>query len=285
MIDLIVTLYPVFIGILLLGGVCGVVGSFSVLRREAMMSDALSHAALPGACLSFFLLGEKNIIGGLIATLICGFLTSFIVRMLLSISVIPKDAALSFSIGWNLSFGLILLQLVQSSPLGNKAGLGNFLYGRAASMTVDEVQASLVVTLAALVCIVIYKERLKIFCFDELFFSCVGPSRIFTSSIIIFLTLSVSLVALPSVGAIVLIAFFIIPGTIAKRVTTSFEATLVYSFIIGSFGALFGALLSILLSEESSKGVATGPTMVLCLSSILILIFAAKKYLFTTVIK
>lgn len=277
MIELIFTLYPVFIGIGLLGGVCGLVGTFSVLRKEAMMSDALSHAALPGACLSFLMLGEKSVSGGLVATLMCGFITSFLVKLLLRIPVVPKDAALSFSIGWNLSLGLVLLQIIQSSPFGAKSGLGNFLYGRAASMTEDEVQASIIVVLMTLVCVFVWKERLKVFCFDELFFSSVGPSPLFTSSIIIFLTLSVSLVALPSVGAIVLIAFFIIPGTLAKRFTRSFEMCLVTSFLIGCVGSLMGACVSVFLSESSGKGVATGPTMVVTLFLLSVFMFINKR--------
>ena len=50
----------VMLGTSLLGCVAGVVGSFAILRRRALVGDLLSHAALPGLCLAFLLLGERQ---------------------------------------------------------------------------------------------------------------------------------------------------------------------------------------------------------------------------------
>jgi len=53
----------VMIGTALLGGMSGVVGSFAVLRGRALVGDMLSHAALPGVCIAFWWMNDRNLLG------------------------------------------------------------------------------------------------------------------------------------------------------------------------------------------------------------------------------
>ena len=52
----------VILGTSLLGCVSGVVGTFAVLRRRALVGDAVAHASLPGLCLVYLLFGERNFV-------------------------------------------------------------------------------------------------------------------------------------------------------------------------------------------------------------------------------
>ena len=61
----------VLMGTTLLGANAGLVGSFTVLRGRALIGDALAHAALPGLCVAFLMLGERSLpamLGGALAS-------------------------------------------------------------------------------------------------------------------------------------------------------------------------------------------------------------------------
>ena len=92
MFELDYTLRTVALGGALLGLVSGVLGSFAVLRRQSLMGDALSHAALPGVAIAFLFSGRELsalLLGAGIASL---FAVGFI-RALTSTTRIKQDAA------------------------------------------------------------------------------------------------------------------------------------------------------------------------------------------------
>jgi len=64
------TLQVITLGTAILGASCGMLGSFAVLRKQSLLGDAISHAALPGIALAFILLGTKNAIAILLGALV-----------------------------------------------------------------------------------------------------------------------------------------------------------------------------------------------------------------------
>ena len=66
------TFQNVVIGASLLGLISGPLGCFAVLRRQSLLGDAISHAALPGICLSFIITGSRDIGGIIMGSLITG---------------------------------------------------------------------------------------------------------------------------------------------------------------------------------------------------------------------
>lgn len=72
----------VLIGVSLLGACAGPVGSFAVLRRRALTGDALAHAALPGVCLAFLLVGQRSFFALLLGALASGILGILVISAL-----------------------------------------------------------------------------------------------------------------------------------------------------------------------------------------------------------
>ncbi len=81
------TLGVITLGTAVLGAVCGMLGSFAVLRRQSLLGDAISHAALPGIALAFLLTGTKQTHFLLLGALISGLLGTFWIK-----SIVKKPA-------------------------------------------------------------------------------------------------------------------------------------------------------------------------------------------------
>ena len=74
------TLRTITLGTAILGAICGMLGSFAVLRKQSLLGDAISHAALPGIALAFIFTGVKDTNLLLIALLISGLLGTFWIK-------------------------------------------------------------------------------------------------------------------------------------------------------------------------------------------------------------
>ena len=124
----------VLLGVTLLGVAAGVVGTFAMLRKRALMSDALSHASLPGIAVAFLIgtalgQGGRNLwllLAGAAASGILGVLTvQFIVRW----TRLPIDAAMGAVLSVFFGLGFVLLSYIQTLDTGDQGGIAKFIYG------------------------------------------------------------------------------------------------------------------------------------------------------------
>ena len=111
-------LVTVLIGTSLLGCVAGMVGSFAVLRRRALVGDLIAHAALPGICLAFLVAGHRQfelfLLGALISGLIGVSLVTFICRWTRT----KEDAAIGIVLSTFFGAGVALLSVISRSAIG-----------------------------------------------------------------------------------------------------------------------------------------------------------------------
>ncbi|HEY2761136.1 MAG TPA: metal ABC transporter permease, partial [Pirellulales bacterium] len=129
----------VYAGAGLLGAVAGLVGSFSVLRRRALASDALAHATLPGLCLAFLVIGSRNLPALLIGALCTGWLGVAAISALRRWTRIREDTAICVVLGVFFGAGIALSRSIENaSGIGGKAGLDAFLLGNIGGMTHGE---------------------------------------------------------------------------------------------------------------------------------------------------
>src|SRR5262245_60628055 len=84
----------VMIGTALLGSTSGVIGTFAVLRRRALVGDMLSHAALPGICIAFLILKKRDLIGLSVGALATGLIAIAVVTLLRRYTRTKEDAAI-----------------------------------------------------------------------------------------------------------------------------------------------------------------------------------------------
>ena len=139
------TIQIVSMGSALLGIVSGVIGSFAVLRKQSLLGDVVSHAALPGIALAFIFVQVKDTNVLLIGALIAGLLATGAVRVIDKYSRIKFDSALALVLSVFFGAGLVLLTYIQKIPNANQAGLDKFIFGQASTLLKKDVYTVLIV--------------------------------------------------------------------------------------------------------------------------------------------
>jgi manganese/zinc/iron transport system permease protein len=92
-----------------LGSICGMLGSFAVLRKQSLLGDAISHAALPGIAIAFLITGTKETNVLLIGALVSGLLGAFWIRGITKRTHLKSDTALGLILSIFFGFGMLLL--------------------------------------------------------------------------------------------------------------------------------------------------------------------------------
>ena len=238
----------------LLGVAAGVVGSFLLLRKRSLMGDVLSHAALPGIAIAFVIMVAaggtgKWLPGLLLGATVAGALGMLAVLAIRETTRLKDDTAMGIVLSVFFGIGVAVLGVVQSMPQGSAAGLEKFIYGKTASMVMQDF--SLISTVAVLVCIaslLLFKE-FKALCFDDGFAASQGWPVTLLDTTLLALVAAVTVVGLQAVGLILIIAFLIIPPAAARFWTHDLRTMMTLSAVIGGASGWLGASMSALLPK------------------------------------
>ena len=111
------TLRTITLGTAILGAICGMLGSFAVLRKQSLLGDAISHAALPGIAIAFLITGTKETNVLLVGALISGLLGAFWIRGITKNTHLKSDTALGLILSIFFGFGMLLLTYIQKQYL------------------------------------------------------------------------------------------------------------------------------------------------------------------------
>src|SRR5262245_37106565 len=131
------TLRTVALGAAALGTVSGALGMFAVLRRQSLLGDAVSHAALPGIALAFLVTHSKGPLVLATGAALAGWAATLVVLAVVRHSRIPYDSALGMALSVFFGFGLVLLTWLQKRPDASQAGLDKYLFGQAATLLAE----------------------------------------------------------------------------------------------------------------------------------------------------
>lgn len=272
----------VLLGTGLLGVASGIIGSYAVLRRRALMGDALAHAALPGICVAYLVLGERNFGAMLLGALVSGSVGVLIISLLRHATRIKEDAAIGMVLSVSFGLGIVLLRNIQNQPSGNRAGLNAYIYGKAASMVRADV--AMILAVCALVLIVsslLYKE-FKLLSFDRAFAATQGWPTLTLDIIMMGLLVTVTVVGLPAVGVVMMAAMLIIPGASARFWTERLGVMLLLAAGFGLLTGVVGTWASAVYSR-----LPAGPMIVLVGSACfgLSMLFAPRRGLIARMIR
>ena len=228
----------VVFGAAVLGCAAGIVGCFTLLRKRALMGDAISHATLPGIALAFIcanLVGwdDKSLPLLLAGATVTGLIGVGVILTLRNLTRLKEDAALGVVLSVFFGAGIALLGVVQQMETGHAAGLESFIFGKTASMGASDAK---LISAAALVCLVVcvavYKE-FKLLCFDESFAGSRGFPVIVLDLVLMSTVVVISIVGLQAVGLILMVALLIIPAAAARFWTEKLWQMLVIASLLG----------------------------------------------------
>jgi manganese/zinc/iron transport system permease protein len=252
------TLRTVALGGAILGALAGALGSFAVLRRQSLLGDAISHAALPGIVLAFLLTGSRSTPVLLLGAAIAGWLGTLAVLGIIRGGRLSEDSALGIVLSVFFGAGLVLLTWVQGRPDARQAGLDTFLFGQAATLLPEDVQwLGIVAAGAGLGTLLLWKE-FKILTFDPDFARALGlPLRRVELLLSALLVLAIAL-GLQMAGVVLMSALVVAPAAAARQWTASLRGMVLLAAGFGALSGVLGAMVS-----ASAPGIPTGPTMVL----------------------
>lgn len=256
------------IGSMLLGISCGLLGSFIVVRKMALVGDALSHAVLPGVALGFLWNMTKDPIAIFVGATLAGLLGAAMVTLIKQTTKLKEDAALGLVLASFFAVGICLLTMIQRLPTGNKSGINNFLFGQAAAMSVNDVRLMAVVTAGAIAAIWIFYKEFLVTSFDATFARVAGfPAQLIHYALMLLLAFAV-VIALQAVGVVLVSAMLITPAAAAYLLTDRMSRMLWLAALFGMLAGAAGAFFSFL-----GPNLPTGPFMVLGATCVFALAF------------
>ena len=246
----------VVVGTALLGGMSGVVGSFAVLRGRSLVGDMLAHAALPGVCLAFLLIGSRNLLGLSIGALVAGLAAIGAVTMIVRWTRTKEDAAIGIVLSTFFGAGVVLLSVIQKPSVGgNKAGLDAYLFGEPGNMLSSDLMLLGATAIVVVLTVGLLFKEFELVCFDKNFAQSQGWPTLWLDLVMMASLAIVTVVGLPVMGVILMAAMIIFPAATARLWTDRLPFMLL---LAGGFGIAAGTVGTTL-----GRGLPAGAVIVL----------------------
>ena len=236
---------------------CGLIGNYLILRRMALVGDAISHSILPGIAIAFLLAGSRNTSVMFIGALAAGILTTVIIEIIHKRSRVKQDAAIGIAFTTLFAIGVVLISLYadrvdldQECVLYGEIGfvwmapptyLGNIALGP------QPVVRMAFVTLVTAALIVLFYKELLVSSFDPGLAASVGINATVMHYALMSMLSIVVVSAFEAVGAILVIAMLILPGATASLLSQRLPAVLALSVLHGALSAVLGMHLAVWL--------------------------------------
>lgn len=253
----------VAIGATLLGVSAGVTGTFLFLRKRALVSDAISHATLPGVCLAFLGLvalgGDgRNLLALLLGSAVSAWAGLLCMTWLTRRTRLAEDAAIGAVLSVFFGFGIVLLTVIQTMGVGRQAGLEGFLLGSTAGMLWADALIIAIGGAATLLLVMIIRRPMTMVSFDPEYAAARGLPVHRIDLAMMGLVMAVTVVGLKIVGLILIVALLIIPPVTARFWSERSERVVLLAGATGGLAGFIGAALS-----ASAPNLPTGPIIVL----------------------
>lgn len=249
----------------LLSVCCASIGVFLVLRQMAMMSDAISHAVLPGIVVAVFLVGGRETIHVVIGGVLMGILTVSLVELICRSGKLREDSAIGIVFPALFSIGVIMITQAGNVHIDTQ----HVLYGAVEFVPFDTIQwgsdnlgpKSLWVLsflgIANLAFIALFYKELKLSTFDRTFAMTIGMMPALVHYMLMVIVATTVVVAFELVGAILVIAILIVPPSTAYLLTDRLSYMLVLSITIGIISTVSGYVAALAFDVSIAGAMAT----------------------------
>ena len=268
------TTQMVLLGTALLGLASGIAGTFAVLRKESLIGDGLSHAALPGVVIAFLLTGIKDIEVLITGAAFSSIAAAWLITITVENSKIKFDGALATILSAFFGLGMVLLTYLQSLNNAGQAGLSKFIFGQAATILARDVYITSAAALIIIVLTALFWKELKLISFDVEYAKTLQIPVTFTLILYRSLLIMTIIIGIQSVGAILISSLLIAPAVGARQWTNKLGTMCILAGFFGMLSAMGGTIWS-----TSVQKLPTGPAIIVILSVIVLLslIFAPNR--------
>ncbi|TPN84714.1 metal ABC transporter permease [Aquimarina algicola] len=265
---------------------CAIPGTFLVLRKMALITDAISHSILPGIVIGFFITQDLSSPLLIILAAVSGVLTVVLVEFIQKTGLVKEDTAIGLVFPSLFSIGIILIaQNANDVHLDIDAVLLGELafapFDRLMMYNTDIGPKSLwVISIILLITIILlfsFFKELKVSTFDAGLASALGLSPVVMHYGLMTVSSITTVGAFDAVGAILVIALMIAPAATAYLLTNNLKKMLILAILFGVISAIVGYWTANLLDSSISGSMTT----VLGLIFLIVYLFAPNKGLFS----
>ena len=246
---------------------CALLGCYLILRKMAMVGDAISHAVLPGIVVAFLISGSRDSATMLIGAGLIGIVTTFLIEFLHKKARLQADASIGVTFTWLFAVGVVLISL-----FAGKVDLDQdcVLYGEIAYVPLDLViteggtilgPRALYVAGAILILIISfilfgYKE-LFLTTFDPAYASAIGISTTLWHYLLMGAVSATTVGSFEQVGAILVVALLIAPAATAYLLTDNFKWMLLIACGVGVLSSITGYYLAVWIDSSIAGAIAS----------------------------
>ncbi len=254
------SLTPMLIGILV-AVACALPGNFLLLRKQALIGDAISHVVLPGIVVAFLVTGAITTWPMLLGAAGAAIIAVAAIELVRRLGRIEPGAAMGVVFTAMFAGGVLLLE--QSDTSSVHLDVEHALFGNLESLIwldasgwsslVDPVALAglpvelprMAITLVAIVAfVVVFWRPLKIATFDEGFAQTIGMRTRPLGLALVILSAVAAVAAFDAVGSIIVIAMFICPPAAARLMTNQLERQVAWSVVFATLSAVLGYVLA-----------------------------------------
>src|SRR5215218_8553606 len=221
--------------------VCAVLSCWLVLIGWSLMGDAVSHAVLPGVVLAY-IVGAPFALGALVFALVAVTLIG-VVR---NTSRVKEDAAIGIVFTSLFALGLVLISVTPS-----QTDLNHIIFGNLLGVSVPDLIQVLVLGVVAFAILILKRRDLTLYAFDPVHAHAIGLSPKRLGALLLGLLALTSVVALQTVGVVLVVAMLIIPGSTAYLLTDRFSRMLLIAPVVSATCSIAGIYLSYYLDTAS----------------------------------
>src|SRR5712692_2026476 len=235
-----------FVAAILVGGLCGMIGVYVVLRGMSYIGHGLSHAIFGGAVLSYVM--DWNFYAG---AGLWGFIAALLINQTTRRYKIGADAAIGIITTASFAIGVTLISRVRKFTTNFEAALFGNVLGVTAS---DVAIIALVAALTVAAVFFFYKELLFV-TFDREVARAYGVKVEWVDTLLSFILAATIIASMQTLGVTLIAAALVIPPIIARLLTNSFSAMMLVSVFFGALSAALGMYLSFLVDVASGASI------------------------------
>jgi len=254
------SLTPILIGILA-SIACALPGNFLLLRRQALIGDAISRVVLPGIVVAFLLTGALATIPMLLGAAGAAITAVILIETIKRLGRIEPGAAMGVTFTSLFAGGVLLLEQsdtsavhldVEHALMGNLESLiwleadgwGSLLDADALAALPDELVRITFVCVVVIILLYVFWRPLKVSTFDESFAQAIGLPTATIGFGLVIISAIAAVAAFDAVGSIIVIAMFICPPAAARLMTNELHLQITWSTLFATSSALFGYILA-----------------------------------------
>lgn len=254
------SLTPILIGIFA-AMACALPGNFLILRRQALIGDAISHVVLPGIVVAFLITGSVTTWPMLLGAAGAALVAVFLIEAVRRLGGIEPGAAMGVVFTSLFAGGVLLLEQsdtssvhldVEHALMGNLEqliwlradGWGSLLDPVALSHLPPELPRMAIVAAIIALLTLIFWRPLKLASFDEGFARALGLPVTLIGLGLVTAAAAAAVAAFDAVGSIIVIAMFICPPASARLMTNRLGAQIAWSLLFAAVSAIAGYVLA-----------------------------------------